>query len=417
MNGSTQEIEQKQAIKIRINDMEVDGKELYSVFQPIYSFSNQACIGAEALVRGNSLETGFQVPVYECLSVPETLSSAEFSLQLNTLHLQSWKTSQMSNNWLFLNLDFQGVTNLGDICIGDLISKFKMKGHEIVIEVVESEIVDEALFEEIIYELRQLGCLIALDDFGAGHSNVDRIWKAQPDIVKLDRGVLLEATKSLRSQSVLRNLTKLIKEVGSVCLLEGIETKEQALLAMDVGVDLVQGFYFARPRKTFDKVLEVQELVQDIIESYPAYMKEKTFVRNMQKKGYEALFGAFQGLESQVILDEEMTKVGSLSFVKRHFVLDEFGYQISDEANSIKVSGRMEVLQKGKGLCWKNRRYFIKAMQQPEKIFVSKPYRSLIDMQLCLTVSKVVPVNGEIVVVCFDVAYHDKSAETVQISV
>ncbi|WP_019556544.1 sensor domain-containing phosphodiesterase [Thiomicrorhabdus arctica] len=292
-----------------------------------------------------------------------------------------------------------------------------MQGYEVVIEVVESEISDEVLFEEIILVLRKLGCLIALDDFGAGHSNVDRIWKAQPDIVKLDRGVLLEATKSLRSQSVLRNLTKLIKEAGSVCLLEGIETKEQALLAMDVGVDLVQGFYFARPCKTFDKLLEGQELVKDVIESYPDYLREKAFVRGIQRKGYEAFFASLEGLHSQEILEEEMAKIGLLSFVKRNFVLDECGYQISDEDSSDEIIGRLEVFRKGKGLCWKNRQYFVKAMQQPDQIYVSKPYRSLIDMQLCLTISKVVRANGVIVVVCFDMAYHDKSTESVQITV
>lgn len=417
VNFWQQGIKRNQLIKSRVNVMEIDGKALYSVFQPIYSFSNQVCIGAEALVRGQSLETGFQVPVYECLSVPKELTNAEFSQQLNTVHLHNWQTSKIPNNWLFLNLDFQGVTNLSDICIGDLIREFKMQGHEIVIEVVESEIVDESLFEEIIYALRQLGCLIALDDFGAGHSNVDRIWKAQPDIVKLDRGILLEATKSLRSQSVLRNLTKLIKEAGSVCLLEGIETKEQALLAMDVGVDLVQGFYFARPRTALDHILKGQEIIKDVIESYPNYIKEKMFVHNMQRKGYEALFSSIQGMQSQEVVEEEMAKVGGLSFVKRNFVLDEFGYQISDEDSSVGISGRLDILQKGKGLCWKNRRYFIRAMEQPEKIYVSKPYRSLIDMQLCLTVSKVVQVDHKTVVACFDVAYHDKSTESVQITV
>jgi EAL domain-containing protein (putative c-di-GMP-specific phosphodiesterase class I) len=408
MNSTVQKIECKQATQAQACVMEIDGKQLYSVFQPIYSFTNEACIGAEALVRGHSVVTGFKVPVYECLQVPKTISNADFSQQLNTMHLHNWQTSKLDNSWLFLNLDFQGVTNLSDVCMGDLISKFKMPGHELVIEVVESEIRDEALFEEIVCALRKLGCLIALDDFGAGHSNIDRIWKAKPDIVKLDRGVLLEATNSRCSQSVLRNLTRLIKEAGSVCLLEGIETKEQALLALDVGVDFVQGFYFARPRKTFDKVLEGQALIKDVMESYPAYMKEKAFVRKMQKRGYEALFVSLKGQPSQDVLEKEMDKVGCLSFVKRNFMLDEFGYQVSDEGDAVKTSGHIENLRKGKGLCWKSRRYFIKAMEYPERMYITKSYRSLIDMQLCLTISKAVQVGGNVFVACYDLVYLDK---------
>ncbi|MEA3404310.1 MAG: hypothetical protein U9R28_01050 [Pseudomonadota bacterium] len=76
------------------------------------------------------------------------------------------------------------------------------------------------------------------------------------------------------------------------------------------------------------------------------------------------------------------------------------------------------MLKKGKGLCWKNRRYFVKLMAQPQELYVSEPYRSLIDMQLCLTVSKLINLeSGEQYVACFDVFYHDKSSSSVQISV
>jgi len=241
---------------VRVEVLELETKVLHSVFQPIYSFSNQACIGVEALVRGRSIETGSEIPVYECLEEPQGMSKTEFARQLNRIHLLNWQHSEAADNWVFINLDFQSVSALDDFCLEDLISSLALNGRQIVVEVVESEIQDEKLFEKLIAKLRSFGCFIALDDFGAGHSNIDRIWKVEPDIVKLDRQVLLEASKSIRSQSILRNLTRLIQQSGSICLLEGIETKEQAMLAMDVGVDLVQGFYFAKPSAEFDSVSE-----------------------------------------------------------------------------------------------------------------------------------------------------------------
>ncbi|MDG4813124.1 EAL domain-containing protein [Hydrogenovibrio sp. 3SP14C1] len=398
--------------------LNIESKKLYSVFQPIYSFSNQACVGVEALVRGTSLETGFQVTVDECLTVPNSMKQANFSQALNQLHVTNWQQSKLPDNWLFLNLDFENVTNLDDICIEQVLKDLNIKGHEIVIEVVESEITDETLFEQVIETLRGLGCLIALDDFGAGHSNVDRIWKAQPDIVKLDRGVLLEASKSLRSQSILKNLTRLIKEAGSVCLLEGVETKEQALLAMDAGVDLVQGFYFARPHQLLDQVEKGQRCVKEVIDEYPLYIKERTFITSIQRKGYEALFESMEELDQFDFLEERMADhVSNLSFVKRFFILDQEGFQVSNEYDPPSVEDRVEVLKKGKGLCWKNRRYFTKALQKSGNIHVSEPYRSLIDMQLCFTISKQVFLEEGNFVACFDVVYHDKSMESVQISI
>ncbi|MDG6774729.1 EAL domain-containing protein [Thiomicrorhabdus sp. ZW0627] len=395
----------------------VTDSHLYSVFQPIYSFSNQACIGVEALVRGRTKISGKALSAYECLQAPDGVSKADYARLINRMHLINWKETKLPDSWLFLNLDFENVTSLNEFCLGDLLSELEIKGHEVVVEVVESEIKDEALFERLIYILRELGCLIALDDFGAGHSNIDRIWKAQPDIVKLDRQVLLEATKSMRSQSILRNLTQLIQQAGSISLLEGIETESQALLAMDAGVDLVQGYYFARPDAYLNTVEKGQRCIQQTTESYPAYVAEKQFVKQIQKKGYETLFENFSQLESLNCLEEEMKKLSSLSFVKRFFILDEFGYQISEEDEAA-IKGAMDILKKGKGLCWKNRPYFTTAMQKHNQVCVSEPYRSLIDMQLCLTVSKTIEFDsGQRYVACFDVFYHDKSIETVQISV
>ncbi|MEA1990489.1 MAG: EAL domain-containing protein [Pseudomonadota bacterium] len=399
--------------------VEIEGKSLYSVFQPIYSFSNQACIGAEVLVRGKSIVTEANIPINECLREPQGMSKVDFARQLNRMHLMNWKQSKPSQSWVFLNLDFHNVHSLDDLCLKEILDQLDFSGHEIVVEVVESEIKDEQLFENIVSILRDLGCLIALDDFGAGHSNVDRIWKAQPDIVKLDRQVLLEATKSLRSQSILRNLTKLIQQSGSVSLLEGIETQEQAMLAMHVGVDLVQGFYFATPEETFSHLKKGEDLVKDVTERYPEYANEKKFVENIQKRGYEALFDRLTELISAEEIETEMTKVSAMSFVKRFFILDMEGYQISEESE---VSGfstkKHDLLKKGKGLCWKNRRYFVKALDRPMELYVSEPYRSLIDMQLCLTVSKIITLkSGERFVACFDVFYHDKSTSSIQISI
>jgi len=395
-------------------------KKIHSVFQPIYSFSNQACIGAEALVRGSSLITNNAISVKDCLIVPCNFTKSEFTRQLNRMHLQNWKEKNTGQNWIFLNLDFQYFDCLSDLCIAGLLDELGLQGYQLVVEVVESEIYDDLLFQDLIQSLRNYGCLIALDDFGAGHSNVDRIWKVQPDIVKLDREVLIEATKSMRGQSILRNLTLLIQQAGSIALLEGVETKEQALLAMDSGVDLVQGFYFSKPYRDFDLLAKGAERITEVTKVYPLYQKERRMIEKRQKKSYESLFESLSEIDSTLGLEQKMLEISELQFVKRFYILDCDGFQISDEYSlrSEKYSMINEnVLKKGKGLCWKNRRYFIKAMQNPKQIYVSTPYRSLIDVELCLTVSKVVQLsNGVEVIACYDIYYQEQSMSAIQIS-
>ena len=51
-------------------------------------------------------------------------------------------------------------------------------------------------------EVRATGCLLALDDFGAGHSNFDRVWNIQPDIVKLDMGLVRHVDQSRARQAI-----------------------------------------------------------------------------------------------------------------------------------------------------------------------------------------------------------------------
>lgn len=404
-----------------MHTLKIDDRLMHSVFQPIYSFSNQACIGAEVLVRGTNTQDMRQLTAYECLLKPKDLTRGQFTKKLNRMHLSNWQNRNQESNWLFLNLDFQQLGSLEELCIQDLLVDLDIDGHKIVVEIVESEIQDEDLFVNLVKNLRKAGCLIALDDFGAGHSNIDRIWKVQPDIVKLDRQVLLEASKNVRSRSVLFNLTGLIQQAGSIALLEGVETQEQALLAMDVGVDLVQGFYFAKPDREFNQFKRGEALVCEIASLLPAYQKEQKRIEINHKKAYEALFDNLHGLKSASCLEGEMLTVSNLPFVKRFYVLDRNGYQVSEEysASGESVCSPNEtILKKGKGLCWKNRCYFTKALLNPNKIFISKPYRSLIDVELCLTVSKVIQLkDGQDFVACYDVYYFDKPISSVQTSI
>ena len=90
------------------------------------------------------------------------------------------------------------------------------------------------------------GFLVAVDDFGAGHSNLDRLLTLRPDIVKLDRSLIHAHQPDLR-ESVMPKLVSLLHEAGMLVVAEGIETEEDLLLAARSGVDFVQGFLFGQP--------------------------------------------------------------------------------------------------------------------------------------------------------------------------
>ncbi|MGY3253983.1 EAL domain-containing protein (putative c-di-GMP-specific phosphodiesterase class I) [Thermostichus sp. MS-CIW-19] len=102
--------------------------------------------------------------------------------------------------------------------------------------------------QRILRFYRQAGFRVALDDLGAGYGSLNLLHRLQPDVIKLDRelirGVDGDPYKAVIAQKVL----ELAQELGIVTLAEGIETAEELQWVRDHRVDLVQGFFIARPQ-------------------------------------------------------------------------------------------------------------------------------------------------------------------------
>src|SRR5262245_63098821 len=94
---------------------------------------------------------------------------------------------------------------------------------------------------------RELGCVIVLDDFGAGHSNFDRIWRLHPDVVKIDREMTRRVTVEPLARRMFNGIVSVLHEAGALVCVEGIETEDEALVATDANADLLQGRFFASP--------------------------------------------------------------------------------------------------------------------------------------------------------------------------
>jgi EAL domain-containing protein (putative c-di-GMP-specific phosphodiesterase class I) len=128
-----------------------------------------------------------------------------------------------------------------------IISQFGIASDSIVIEVLEGSIDDETLLIDAIQNYQSRGFRVAVDDFGSGQSNFRRLWRISPEIVKLDRSMLLEAAENPKVRRQLSKLVDLIHDWGSEIVIEGVETLTHVDIAIGAGADYVQGYYFARP--------------------------------------------------------------------------------------------------------------------------------------------------------------------------
>lgn len=121
--------------------------------------------------------------------------------------------------------------------------------HRVFVEITESAAFTHyELCRSVIKELRARGGVyLAVDDLGAGHSNLRRVLDLEPEVVKLDRELVAGLDKNRRQQILVRHVVTLCTELGSTVVAEGIETHEELSAAMDCGVQFVQGYVFARP--------------------------------------------------------------------------------------------------------------------------------------------------------------------------
>jgi EAL domain-containing protein (putative c-di-GMP-specific phosphodiesterase class I) len=222
---------------------------LSNVFQPIFNLSHSCPIGYEALLRAHDPE-GNNVPPMAVLNRSFSRgcwNNLERGVQL--LHTSNFTRMANARDMLFLNTqpDAFIASDAYRRLVEGTLKRLQLAPDRIVLEVLETPNGNMRQLVEGIASFRRQGFLIALDDFGKGHSNIDRVWQLQPDIVKLDRRVIEQAARNPRFAPLLRRLVSLLHETGAAVQVEGVETQQEALLAMECGADFVQGFYFAHP--------------------------------------------------------------------------------------------------------------------------------------------------------------------------
>ncbi|HET9627840.1 MAG TPA: EAL domain-containing protein [Kofleriaceae bacterium] len=119
---------------------------------------------------------------------------------------------------------------------------------EVVIEIPESAPLMQFRFAHSTLDtLRKRGIKIAIDDFGAGYSNIGYITALEPEVVKLDRELIAGVEPGSRQQRLLASLNALCIAQGACVVAEGIETETELAAVVEAGIPLAQGYLFGHP--------------------------------------------------------------------------------------------------------------------------------------------------------------------------
>jgi EAL domain-containing protein (putative c-di-GMP-specific phosphodiesterase class I) len=224
------------------------GARLTTDFQPIFCVRRGRCLGYEALVRARIDESlHSHGDVFE-RTPSERRTTLDWACR--ALHLRNFARVDPGDRTLFLNVHPQAaasdVQRSGELA--KLIRYYGLLPRRVCVEVLESECADEALLGAAIATYRAMGVLVAVDDFGVGQSNFDRVAALRPDIVKIDRSILTDTVQGgARGGRLLARMIELLHQTGARVAIEGIESVEEARLGLEANADLLQGYFFAVP--------------------------------------------------------------------------------------------------------------------------------------------------------------------------
>lgn len=231
----------------------IDG--VYPVFQPKLSLDNGKIVGAEALARYNSDSLGVISPL-------EFITIAE---RYNFIHKIDYtiadKAIAFVKNELIkgtLPPDFRMSFNLSVVTfkrtdliaiLSGLLEKYEISGKYFEVEITESVFVTD--IQDLISKMKalsELGFLISLDDFTAGHSTAGILPLIPLHIVKFDKSLLDSIELNREGGTIVyKSLISLIKELNLKIVAEGVETSEQLEFLKEQGVDYAQGYYISKP--------------------------------------------------------------------------------------------------------------------------------------------------------------------------
>jgi len=387
---------------------------LNSAFQPIISIPHKKAVGFEGLIRPQNKE-GLPVSppaLFESAQTPS--ESLALDRVCRNLHSHNFGFQDTKHKWLFVNLDSASICQNqanAELMI-DLFESSQIKPSQIVIEILESQVDDRAHLLTFIRKLKQLGCLIAIDDFGAGHSNFDRVWELEPDIVKIDRSLVVRAALSQRVKRVLDSMVSLIHGAGSLVVLEGIETHEQALLAIEVEADMVQGFYFAKPEPFINDHPQLDQLMTQLLNEQRTRTRQRSLVLDHDFRRFNTYF---EKAITRFIDGDSFSKSVQNVFDEpkaiRCYLLDEFGLQIGKAVLTpnyvLNTEVRFKPLANSANANWSQKHYHYRAMRNPGETQVTSPYLSLTGSHMCITVSKAIDMLGTRYVVCCDLDWFE----------
>jgi diguanylate cyclase (GGDEF)-like protein len=233
----------------------IANEELFLVLQPKVSMTKSNVVGYEALIR-------WKHPIKGIISPNAFIPVAEQSGLYFDIDMYVFRKA------LAIIADYPEITKPISVNVSanslhhsDFISELKKIIAEnnsdisqIEIEITENALVRSDMAIQHLRELKALGFILCLDDFGAGYSSLSYLLKLPLDVIKIDRSFVTYIEKGAKALFVLEGMLQICHNLSMRVVVEGVETQEQADILTDLNADIAQGFFYFKPL-TIDEIL------------------------------------------------------------------------------------------------------------------------------------------------------------------
>ncbi|MCR5520516.1 MAG: EAL domain-containing protein [Lachnospiraceae bacterium] len=217
----------------------LDELKINYVFQPIFCSDGKSVFAREALMRPTEMTVTELIEEYKKKDKLHILEIATFFGAMQEYQLRGY------TEYACLNSFPSEFFTAGEAkAFYDYYGDLRGVG---IIEILEYPYISELACTMKKGATKEQRLKIAIDDFGTGLSNMDLVDMYSPDIIKLDRCLISDCDRDESKQENIKILLKEFHSRGMLVVAEGIERREEFEWLVDVGIDLFQGYYLARP--------------------------------------------------------------------------------------------------------------------------------------------------------------------------
>ncbi|MBF0140851.1 MAG: EAL domain-containing protein [Magnetococcales bacterium] len=394
-------------------------KKVGTGFQRVFSFVHQRQVGFEAFFQGVD-DAGRVIPSADIFA---GLTNPDDALQMDRmrliLHVKNFVSAKIDDRWLFINIQPKAMVGRKEPDISffhDVLRKNGLPTHQVVVMLREHPGENETVFKDLVKEIRDLGCLVLFDDFNGAAANLDHLWQHNPDIVKLQRTAIENASKSKKAKRMLSRLVSLLHASGALVLMEKIETEDEAFLARKVEADFCQGKYWGAhvPRPVRWNPGDTPGSFHGLISR-----AERKYFQDLKHNTME--MGIFSGefqecawsVADGVPLETAAQPLLGLDRVLRVYLLDHKGVQNAESVyppgHQDELDKRFKPIQQLRGATVAHRSGFQDSVREPGKVHMSQPYRSIASLQTVTTLTVTVVIDGQTNILCCDVLWREEA--------